>query len=175
MPLTTVDSTGRDMIYTGIGSRLTPLNVLMKMNSTAYCLAKMGWILRSGGAEGADSTFEQGCLQGCGQKEIYLPWAAFNNNKSILYPPTRLAMDIASKIHPAWSILGRGSKLLHARNVHQILGRDCLTPSDVVICWTPKGKEIGGTATAIKLARQHDIQVYNLAINDLLLDLFCIA
>jgi tRNA A37 N6-isopentenylltransferase MiaA len=33
-----------------------------------------------------------------------------------------------------------------------------------VICWTPGGKTVGGTATAIRLAERNQIEVINLAI-----------
>lgn len=35
--------------------------------------------------------------------------------------------------------------------------------SSFIICWTPSGKEVGGTAMAIKLAKKRGITVINLA------------
>lgn len=46
--------------YAGVGSRETPPQVLAVMRSAARVLASRGWILRSGGALGADSAFEAG-------------------------------------------------------------------------------------------------------------------
>jgi len=47
--------------YAGIGSRSTPDNVLGIMEKLGIVLAKKGFILRSGGADGADKAFEKGC------------------------------------------------------------------------------------------------------------------
>ena len=41
-------------IYTGIGSRETPEEVLKDMKKLGYILAENGWSLRSGHAPGAD-------------------------------------------------------------------------------------------------------------------------
>ena len=46
--------------YTGVGGRETPPHVLNLMTRIAQGLAKVGGILRSGGARGADSAFEAG-------------------------------------------------------------------------------------------------------------------
>ena len=66
--------------YTGVGSRETPKDVLDLMEKIAYKLSKKGWILRSGGAEGADSAFFQGCEKYSSTPiaEIYIPWNGFN-------------------------------------------------------------------------------------------------
>jgi hypothetical protein len=71
-------------------------------------------------------------------------------------------------VHPAWDILSQGAQKLHARNVHQILGPDLSrpTPVEFVLCWTPDAQVVGGTATAIRLAQDRNIPVYNLADED---------
>src|SRR5678815_2257413 len=93
-----IQRTGRreskEMIYyTGVGSRSTPPEVLAIMTKLAYRLEKNGLMLRSGGAEGADSAFERGVSED-ENKEIFLPWRGFNGNMSGLYPPTKYARDI---------------------------------------------------------------------------------
>ena len=35
-----------------------------------------------------------------------------------------------------------------------------------MICWTPDGKIVGGTATALKLTMKYDIPVFNLGVPD---------
>ena len=45
------------MYYTGIGARTTPNDVLKDMTNIASNLEQSGFILRSGGANGADSAF----------------------------------------------------------------------------------------------------------------------
>jgi hypothetical protein len=152
--------------FCGIGARSTPPEILEQMKKIAEHLATCGWILRSGGADGADLAFEIGCDKVAGKKEIYLPWKGFNNSTSELYGVTDNACFIASTIHPVWNKLTYGAKKLHARNVYQVLGLDLDTPAKLVIAWTPNGKEVGGTTTAFKLAKQYKIRIINLAVED---------
>ena len=69
---------------------------------------------------------------------------------------------MVDSIHPNPVALSRGARALHARNMYQILGRDLETAVDFVICWTPNSAPVGGTRTAIVLAHQHNIPVFNL-------------
>lgn len=151
------------LIYTGVGARITPPKALAKIEEIAAYFATLGWILRSGGAEGADSAFENGCDKNNGLKEIYVPWRNFNYNPSRLLP-TEEAMELAAITHPGWMFLKEGARKLHARNCHQILGYDLKTPSDFVVCWTYEGAFRGGTATALTLAKKNNIPIYNLGI-----------
>lgn len=152
--------------YAGIGSRETPEEVLEQMRQIAAHLAKCGWILRSGGASGADAAFEQGC--GSGPKEIYLPWKNFNQNPSSLYTIPDEAFKIASEHHPVWHRLSPSAKKFLARDVQQVLGQNLDTPVQFVACWTSDGAEkhttskTGGTGQAIRVAVANRIPVYNL-------------
>jgi hypothetical protein len=147
--------------YTGIGSRQTPPEILSVMTDIARFLAETGYVLRSGGASGADTAFESGVLY-IDKKEIYLPWKGFNGNKSTLYEVSDEAMDIAAKFHPVWDKLSQGARRLMGRNCYQVLGVDLYVPSDFVLCWTKGGKEVGGTALAMRLAKEFGVPVYNL-------------
>ena len=151
--------------YAGIGSRNTPVEVLNTMTNIATWLAKRNYILRSGGAKGADTAFEKGAKL----KEIFYANDADN-----------ASMIVAQNYHPAWNSCGSYAKKLHARNAFQILGKPLYLDSvDFVICWTPDGcethatrtRETGGTGTAISIASDNDIRVYNLfnesSINEL--------
>ncbi len=155
------------MKYCGVGSREAPVNILAKMREIAKYLAQHNWILRSGGADGADTAFESGCDEISGEKEIFLPWKGFNNSTSNLYTITQAAFDLAGTIHPAWDKCSQGAKKLHARNCFQVLGENLNDPVNLLICWTKNGKEIGGTATAIKIAKKHNIRIINLAIEEI--------
>lgn len=160
--------------YSGIGSRSTPVAVLERMRLLASELAAMGYELRSGGADGADMAFEEGCEAGRGRKSIWLPWAGFQGRypaaEASTYLPTEEAFRLASAVHPAWHRLGRGPRSLHARNVHQLLGTNLAEPSAFVVCWTADGAEnaqevgvqTGGTGTVIRMASAHHVPVFNL-------------
>lgn len=147
--------------YAGIGSRETPEEIQKLMVQMAVHLAKAGWILRSGGAEGADQAFEKGCDIIKGPKEIYLPWANFENSKSKLIVKDPRAWEIAEKYHPYWHNSSPGAKKLQARNSHQVLGEDLNTPSNLIICYTKNGKGAGGTGQAIRVAKAYNIPIFD--------------
>jgi len=158
--------------YTGVGSRETPPDIMEQEGDLAGLLAVNGWTLRSGGAEGSDDAFEEGCDVVGGSKEIYLPWPNFNGRDSNLIVKDPRAFEIASKVHPAFQKLTQGAQKLHSRNTHQVLGYNLNTQilSKFVVCWTPDGAETekqcsrssGGTRTAIVLASRNNIPVFNL-------------
>jgi len=150
--------------YAGIGSRGTPPEILSFMTDIANFLSDTGYILRSGGAPGADTAFEAGVPDPT-KKEIYLPWKGFNGNGSHRYRVTDAALKLASEFHPAWDKLSYGARKLMGRNGYQVLGFDLSTPSDFLICWTRDGKLLGGTSQAIKIAWSRDIPVYNLFLD----------
>ena len=165
-----MNSTTTTKVYTGIGSRETPEDVLHLMGEIAFKLAMRDWTVRTGGAPGADDAFAQGARQvEASAAELYLPWKDFEGwtweTLSVaLSEPQAEAYEIAAQFHPAWHRLGRGGRALHARNVHQVLGRDVTAPeiTSFIICWTKNGKPVGGTAQALRLAAHYEVPVYNL-------------
>jgi hypothetical protein len=147
--------------------------------------------MRSGRANGMDVYAEVGCDEGDGKKEIYLPYEGFGrrfefnggqfNAASVLKPtpwlwvsPTvnafNMARGILGEMH--WGSPGMRKahdfgRKAHARNCHQVLGRDLDIPSKFVILWAPwrnRAAEIarGGTNTALQIARAHNIPWVNM-------------
>lgn len=176
------------MIIAGIGSRTTPLEYLSAMTAIGQEMARDGHILRSGGAAGADSAFEQGWWLNEEERylgdmelgiideepkrpysyEIYVPWYGFNKRtKGSINCQTinnyGKASSLAQSFHPAWDRCSRGAKALHTRNVYIMLGHDLETPVDKVYCWTPGAKVTGGTGQALRLALHYGIPIINLA------------
>lgn len=148
--------------YAGIGSRETPPDVLKKMTSWAYYLDGCGFILRTGGARGADQAFEAGAGP---ETRMYLPWRGFEGKEGIVCGASERLAAVAEKFHPAWGRLSQGAKRLMTRNVAQVLGDDNETvPSKFVLCWTPGGKAGGGTGQAIRIAKHYGIPVFDLAV-----------
>lgn len=123
----------------------------MFMELLAIGHAREGITLRSGGAKGADHAFEAGCDFAQGPKEIFRTEDA-----------TSESMKHAAKFHPNWSWLSPIAKKLQARNSMIILGWNLDDPVETVICWTPKGTKIGGTAQGIRIAEHYGIPVANL-------------
>ena len=162
--------------YAGIGSRETPPAALDLMARAASWLAVEGWVLRTGMATGADQAFYRGA-RAHGAFELYLPWPAFEADarspscagQLVLDQPTAAAYELAARFHPAWSRLTLGARALHARNCHQVLGVDLASPARFVLCWTPdgsldgRGRRVGGTGQALRIAHHHGIAIFNLA------------
>lgn len=164
--------------YAGIGSRETPKAVEGKMEKVASILGKDGAILRSGGADSADSAFERGADKVNGPKEIFLPWDGFSGRHSssdaaahrfvfVGFPSRELterAAEIAAKYHPAWDRLTRGPRSLMARNGAQMLGQNLDRKTDLVLCWTKCGQPIGGTGQALRMAADIGVEVINFGL-----------
>lgn len=150
-------------VYAGGGSRRTPPEVLALMERVALRLAELGFLLRTGGAEGADEAFLRGCLRGGGEAEVYLPWPGFRRHKGTLQRPLPEAFELAAQRHPAWERLSPSVQALMARNVHVLLGPNLDTPARFFVCWTPGGETVGGTGHALRVALAHGIPVANLA------------
>ena len=157
--------------YAGIGSRETPPVIEPMIEEAGRILTKMGYVLRSGGAPGADSMFEN---YHTGDKEIYLPWHKFNNNGSEYYLDVfddkiiEKSMEIAKSYHPRWNQLSQAAKKLMCRNTFQVLGPDLETPISFIVCWTKSGKIEGGTGQAMRIAKNMGIPIFNLFHKDCL-------
>lgn len=149
--------------YTGVGSRKAPKEITGLIIDISIELHKRGFTLRSGGADGCDIAFENGCGSSMHFKEIYVAQQA-----------TTQAMAIAERFHPNWRACSNYARKLHGRNAFQVLGPHLNQPSKFLLCWTPDGctshKErsiqTGGTGTAISIADYYNVPVFNLARND---------
>jgi hypothetical protein len=141
--------------YAGIGSRETPYEILQLMKNIGYWMAKRDWLLRSGGAIGADLTFERGCDLAQGEKEILRPEDS-----------TPEAEELASRFHPAWERCTGPARKLHGRNMMIVSGRKLVEPVEMVICWTKDGKSSGGTGQPMRYSDHLKIPTFNLFFTD---------
>jgi len=163
--------------WTGVGSRSTPAVILDLMQEIAFKLACDGYVLRSGGADGADLAFQKGWERGNDEPwptaEIFIPWDGFNGfshgQQDAIYTLNKLPYNyqaecIAAEIHPVWDRLSRGAKALHTRNVYQVLGKTLDKPSHFLICYAKPTKTgvSGGTNTAVQVAIRNNVPVFNM-------------
>jgi len=157
--------------YAGIGARATPPQIKDIMTRLATKLEKDGWILRSGGAAGADSAFERGVTNPQSNAQIYLPSNSFNNRTAGTQPQFlnyqslpgyQQAISTIHQYHPAPDRLSDFARHLMARNAMQVLGSDLATPSKMIVAWTPQGNVVGGTGQALRLAQTYQIPIRNL-------------
>lgn len=172
------------MFYTGVGSRETPIDIYNLMIRFAALQDK---VLRSGGADGADSAFQFGCEQGTpGRKleipEIYHPWENFNHNKAGSTPgmfdytleERQFAEYVLYKVLPNLWVKPSVMSLFR-RNVYQVTGLainvEDTVCSDFLLCYTKDGctgrsnydrSTSGGTGVAILIADEFDVPVFNL-------------
>ena len=157
-------------VYAGIGARRTPADVLSLMERVAGRLACAGWLLRSGGALGADLAFMTGADSAGGKAEVYLADGGYGPSGDLTPGgPSRAAFELAAQVHPAWDRCSPWVKALHARNGHQVLGADLDEPVAFVMCWTRDGsldgssRSAGGTGQALRIAARVGVPVFNLA------------
>ena len=137
--------------------------MLGEIRRIARRLAELGWLLRSGGADGADEAFESGCDDGGGRKLIFLPWPGFHEREGIVMGEDPQAALIASEHHPQWKTLKVSERKLHARNSAVVLGEALDAPSAMLIGWTPNARGEGGTGQAYRVARAFGVPVIDLA------------
>ena len=157
--------------YAGIGSRSTPFDIQLVMRDLAQALEN-DYILRSGGADGADDAFFEGVTpeRRKTRTQIFLPSKCFRRHEAPLrgcIDATRLpawprALETVDKYHPMPTRLAPFARRLMARNAMQVLGPDLDDPVSFVVCWTPGGEVVGGTSQAIRIALDHGIPIRNL-------------
>lgn len=152
--------------YTVVGSRKTPKDICDLMSQIGIKLESQGWILRSGAAIGADSAFEK-----------YVTNKVIYTIKNFDFSPENY--DFCKS--ELFSILGKGlcfdnysknSQILILRDMNQVLGsiKTTLEKSKFLICYTPyenyelnpPNNHCGGTRFAVRIAKKHQIPVYNL-------------
>lgn len=168
------------LYYTGVGSRHNvPNRILLQMRDLGHMLADNGFRLRSGGAEGSDSAFELGAICGGGGRQIWRPEFSHRWSYEILKIPTEFHYAIIQRVLPQFEYMKPIVQKLHARNIGEVLGEDGSNPSRFVICYTPDGcysrqtstPDTGGTRTAIFVAEEFGIPVFNLKNENALLQL----
>lgn len=155
--------------YTGIGSRNISGEERELIFNIAVKMSEEGYTLRSGGAEGSDTAFEEGCLSVSGELEVYRPTRSPNmkgyhlvpNDLQFNYAKTRLSIDII----PWFSYMKPYSQRIHSRNFYQVVGFDNVC-SHVTIYASDEDEEgvKGGTRTAVMVSRSLKIPTYNLRI-----------
>lgn len=111
--------------YTGVGARNTPDRILDIMEHVGYVLAQRGYVLRSGGAEGADKAFEAGCDAAHGNKKIYIPWSGFNN-----YIPDGVSIMIDLRESCRIAQEQRNASNRHIEKLQDMLAQCCKNEDD---------------------------------------------
>jgi len=175
----------KPLYFTGIGSRKVGGDGGAKIKEICDYLNSLNLPikLRSGGANGSDSLFEQFIHA----KDIYLPRDGFNHkyeskSDDVEYYVTTKKNDFNLRVRdkrlnaikkflPHWGAMEDYNKKFHFRNTFQILGHQ--EPEEktlFVLFWAPEkpiGEIQGGTRTAVYLAQDLGIPTYNLNYVDM--------
>lgn len=174
------------LYFTGVGSRETPVFVLLLIELVGELYCALGYTGRSGFALGADRGFYVGAQRCLRFEEVgfdnYLPNDWFFNKAEFgfikpdparrIYDARRFtetydeAMQMALEARGSWNGLGPAGIQLHTRNTMQVFGHTLKLPSAQLSCWArpvgKRGQVSGGTNTAVQLALRHNISVRNL-------------
>ena len=161
------------LYYAGIGARETPESILNSFHQLGEALGKMGYVLRSGRAPGADTYFEKGAIKAQAVTEIYVPWKGFPQDSELARLPAiefesldkdwqTCAFASVYRWHPAPLRLSNSVKKLLARDYCQLFGKNNQDKiSSFVVCYTKDGQASGGTGQAIRIAQDARIPVFN--------------
>lgn len=151
--------------YAGIGDVNIPTNIQELMKMIGEELAHQGYVLRTGGAKGADTAFMEGCDKAKGIKEVFYPSDLHVNNETL---------KIAKEIHGHWEYCEnkqpkQGHKYsfpvqAHCRNMKIINGDQLNNPVEFTIAYQDINQVTGGTWQGIKYSQKLGIKVYNLFV-----------
>jgi hypothetical protein len=132
--------------WTGVGSQKTPPQVGQVMTRLSAYFETLRFVLRTGGASGADTYFYNGLnRKNDNTLQMFHPWKGFSSSGSDdhyrAHYPQNKAFEMMEEIHPKPRLLTQAGRKLHARNIHQVLGPDLDHPikSAFLVCWTPGG------------------------------------
>ena len=156
--------------FAGIGSESITVDESNLAQELASYMARLGWVLYSGNANGSDIAFQRGSGGRC---VVFLPWAGFNmeeyNGPFIeTYDVGKTAEGIASvaRFHVSHGHhLKPGTMRTLARDHHQVMGYRTWPKVKFVICCAnldSKGEIAGGTGQACKIAASEGIPILNI-------------
>jgi len=172
-----------------VGSRDTPVNVLLVITRLAKVLCDDRWLIQSGEADGADNAAHIGARQSDRYREVgfagFLPFDRMRTNRGVIFASDtdgiydaskfdtwEQAQAIAMVARGSFHGLGRGGIALHTRNAFQILSPSLSNPVARCICWAVPvgdGKKVrGGTNTAVQISQTNAIPVVNLYYDEVL-------
>jgi len=151
--------------YTGIGSR----ELSDEQKTFIYWLAcemhDLGYTLRSGDADGADTAFQSGAGK---LFETWIPWTSFAKGPSRELQTQKEFLEaeeylLESDIIPWFKAMGPASQAFHGRNYRQVFGRNKILPEVCFYCAPDdlNGVPVGGTRTAVLVSRNEGIPTIN--------------
>lgn len=160
-----VDDSSERLFWTGVGSRKAPHPAFLLGIRIGKLMRQYDLDHRGGDAVGMDKAFLIG-MNDTSRSHAYSIRDKEGCINATRYERFDDAMAIAKSLHPNWKACGPDARKLHARNAFQILGTSLNDPSEFVAFWAPPAgprthEVIGGTNTAVKIAYEWDIPLFN--------------
>ncbi len=138
-----------------IGSREVSPKTAQILELVGHEIARRGWFVVTGNADGADSKFAAGANKvNPTQVKLFLPWSSYNKNYlkpgNLVEPnPKKEWEELARKNHPIYDNLTQGAQKLMLRNAGIILDCDC-----VLAVLNHKKKGMGGTGAGWRMSEE---------------------
>lgn len=152
------------MKYAGIGHRGTPEKVRDMMTNIGSQLCKMGFILRSGNAIGADQAWEEQVPKK--MKEIFLAGKKPSCTHGVVPDFIQEQWDFVVKhYHGGSTPFSRQPpyvQYLFCRNLNILYGKDLDDPVDFVVYWHEGEHCDGGTGHTVSMAKELEIPCFNI-------------
>jgi len=166
-----------------VGSRALDPSALALLTAIGASLVTAGWIVHSGGAQGADQAFARGAAQALGATAhapgglvIHLPWASYERaaaDAAVRQSGGRALIDLqaftpderttALQFHPAPDRLSPAGITLMTRNVRIVCPQGLTAdPVHLVIAYPSNRRGGGGTGQALRLAESFGIPIHDL-------------
>jgi len=166
-----------------VGSRTLDPSALALLTAIGASLVTAGWIVHSGGAQGADQAFARGAAHALGTTVhpagglvIHLPWASYERaaaDAAVRQSGGRALIDTqpftpderatALQFHPAPDRLSPAGITLMTRNVRIVRPQGLAAdPVHLVIAYPSNRLGGGGTGQAIRLAESFGIPIHDL-------------
>lgn len=156
--------------YVGTGNQSPPDSVKERIKVIAAELEKYGYILRTGGMDGTEDTFEKAAHY----KELHLPWRGFASKESKMTFNSGSSLGIAKLYHSNFDNMKQTVQAFLSKNVRLLYGNSLKSPALFLLCWTEDGAETmrektnrtGPAGHAIAIALSMRIPVFNLGKED---------
>ena len=105
------------------------------------------------------------------RRDYILPWKKFNTSVDAkVSKPSKYAYEVAAYFHKAFKKIPNVVKTMIARNNHLILGAECDTPVNFIICYSDDGadtkkkvdyKTTGNISYFIEVGEELNIPIFN--------------
>ena len=127
---------------------------------------RAGFIVRTGGLKGIDDVVTTATQKA----ELHLPFKNFNQKESASQFSNEMCIEFARRFAPDLDSMPNVPKAILAKNPRLVLGKNLLTPAQLVIVWSDDGAEhpsecgprSGNAGHIVKIANHTGIRVINL-------------